>query len=165
MAKSWFRRKKGKLLFCYYNASGSERAKMLGPEKMTDGEAWVKVGELGFGKLTGKPDPANVTFGGLLEHYLGYGRKKTGEAKAHSSRNTEARNVRLHLNHWAERVAKGIEPLEIQRWLDQKTQGLRSKTQKHDVRRVQPWAEIRDDSSPGGVQPDAMGECHNRFGL
>jgi hypothetical protein len=80
-----------------------------------------------IGKLTGKPDPVNVTFGGLLEHYLGYGRKKTGEEKAHSSKNTEARNARRHLNHWAERVAKDIEPLEIQRWLDQKTQGLRSK--------------------------------------
>jgi hypothetical protein len=78
-------------------------------------------------KLTGRPDPVNVIFGGLLEQYLAYGKKKTGEEKAHSSRNTEGRNASLHLNHWAERVAKAIEPLEIQRWLDKKTQDLRSK--------------------------------------
>jgi hypothetical protein len=57
MAKGGFHRKKGKLLFCYYNANGSERAKMLGPDTMTDDEGWVKVGELGFGKIDGQARP------------------------------------------------------------------------------------------------------------
>jgi hypothetical protein len=32
-------------------------------------------------KLTGRPDPVNVIFGGLLEQYLAYGKKKTGKKK------------------------------------------------------------------------------------
>jgi hypothetical protein len=80
-----------------------------------------------LGRLVGKPDPAKVTFGEVLNHYLAYGKKKTGEDKAHSSKNTDERNARLHLSHWAEYVAKDIEPLEIQEWIDGLSKGLRSK--------------------------------------
>jgi integrase len=127
MAKGWFRRKKGKLTYFWYNANGSERSKVLGPDTMRDDEGWLKVGELGLGKLIGKPDPANVTLGDMLSHYLVYGKTKTGEDKAHSSKITDERNARLHLSHWSGRVAKDIEPLEIQEWLDGKSKGLRSK--------------------------------------
>jgi integrase len=85
------------------------------------------VGELGLDKLAGKPDPTKVTFGEVLQHYLAYGKKKTGEDKAHSSKNTDRRNARLHLSHWSEYVAKDIEPLEIQEWIDGLSKGLRSK--------------------------------------
>ena len=30
MAKGWFRRKKGKLVYCWYNANGDERSKVIG---------------------------------------------------------------------------------------------------------------------------------------
>jgi hypothetical protein len=78
-------------------------------------------------KLVNQPDPAKVTFGQVLQHYLAYGKKKTGEDKAHSSKNTDVRNARLHLSHWSEYVAKDIEPLEIQEWIDGMSKGLRSK--------------------------------------
>jgi integrase len=94
---------------------------------MTDEEAWLKVGQLGLDKWVGKPDPASIAFGGVLKHYLTYGKKKTGDEKAHSSRNTDERKARLHLSHWEGRIAKYIEPLEIQEWLDGKSKGLRSK--------------------------------------
>jgi integrase len=94
---------------------------------MTDDEGWLRIGELGLGKLAGKPDPANVIFGDVLGHHLAYGKTKTGEDKAHSSKITDERNARLHLSHWSGRVAKDIEPLEIQEWLDGKSTGLRSK--------------------------------------
>lgn len=81
----------------------------------------------GLDKLVNKPDSVSVTFGDVLNHYLAYGKKKTGEDKAHSSENTDERNARLHLSYWAGRVAKDIEPLEIQEWIDQKSKGLRSK--------------------------------------
>ena len=32
-----------------------------------------------------------------------------------------------YLSHWNDRVAKDIEPLEIQQWLDKQTYGIRSK--------------------------------------
>jgi eukaryotic-like serine/threonine-protein kinase len=39
-----------------------------------------------LGRLVGKPDPAKVTFGEVLNHYLAYGKKKTGEDKATPAR-------------------------------------------------------------------------------
>jgi integrase len=127
MAKGWFRRKQCKLVYCWYNATGNERSKVVGASTMTDEEGWLEVGALGLDKLVTKPDPAKVTFGEVLQHYLAYGKKKTGEDKAHSSKNTDERNARVHLNHWSERVAKDIEPLEIQEWIDNQSEGLRAK--------------------------------------
>ena len=127
MAKGWFRRKNGKLVYFWYNAFGNERSKTLGSATMTDEEGWVKVGELGLGKLVGKPDPVNATFGEVLDHWLAYGKTKTGEEKDDSTKRTEERNARNYLSHWADRVAKDIEPLEIQQWLDKQSYGLRSK--------------------------------------
>jgi integrase len=115
------------LVYCWYNANGDERSKALGPDTVSDDEGWLKVGEFGFDKLVNKPDPAMVTFGKVLDHYLAYGKKKTGEDKAHSSKITDERNARVHLNHWSEHVAKDIEPLEIQEWIDGISKGLRSK--------------------------------------
>jgi integrase len=127
MARGWFRRKKGKLTYYWCNTSGVERSKLVGPDTLTDEEGWLKVGELGLEKLAGKPDPAKITFGDVLSHYLAYSKKKTGEDKAHSSKNSDERNARLHLRHWGGRVAKDLEPLEIQLWIDGLSKGLRSK--------------------------------------
>lgn len=127
MAKGWFRRKEGKLLYCWYNVFGDERAKTLGPATTSDEEGWIKVGELGLGQLVGKPDPVNATFGEVLDHWLAYGKTKTGEEKDDSTKRTDERNARNYLSHWADRVAKDIEPLEIQQWLDKQSYGLRSK--------------------------------------
>jgi integrase len=127
MAKGWFRRKKGKLVYCWYNSNGDERSKVAGPSTMTDEEGWLEVGTHGLDKLVNQPDPAKVTFGEVLQHYLAYGKKKTGEDKAHSSKNTDGRNARLHLSRWSQHVAKDIEPLEIQEWIDGLSKGLRSK--------------------------------------
>jgi len=87
----------------------------------------VKSGELGLQKMVGKPDPAKVTFGEVVGHYLIYGKTRTGEDKAHSSKKTDERNARLHLSRWSGRVAQDIEPLEVQEWIDGQTRGLRSK--------------------------------------
>ena len=127
MAKGWFRRKKGKLVYFWYNANGSERSKVVGASTMTDEEGWLEVGTLGLDKLVNKPDPSRVTFGEVLQHYLAWGKKKTGEDRAHSSKITDGRNAQLHLSHWSRHVAKDIEPLEIQQWIDGQSKGLRSK--------------------------------------
>jgi integrase len=127
MAKGWFRRKKGKLVYYWYNSNGDERSKVVGLSTMTDDEGWLEVGTLGLDKLVNQPDPAKVTFGEVLQHYLAYGKKKTGEEKAHSSKHTDDRNARLHLSHWSKYVAMDIEPLEIQEWIDGLSKGLRSK--------------------------------------
>ena len=127
MAKGWFRRKNGRLMYFWYNAIGAERSKTLGPAAMTDDEGWVKVGELGLGQRVGKPDATNATLGEVLNHYLVYGKTKTGEDKDDSTKKTEGRNARKYLSHWGDRVAKDIQPLEIQKWLDKQSYGLRSK--------------------------------------
>ena len=127
MAKGWFRRKKGKLVYCWYNSKGDERSKVVGPITMTDEDGWLEVGTHGLDKLVNQPDPAKVTFGEVLQHYLAYGKRKTGEDKAHSSKNTDGRNARLHLSRWSQHMAKDIEPLEIQEWIDGLSKGLRSK--------------------------------------
>jgi predicted DNA-binding transcriptional regulator AlpA len=127
MAKGWFRRKQDKLVYCWYNADGKERSKVVGPSTMTDEEGWLEVGTLGLDKLVNKPDPPKVTFGEVLQHFIAYGKKKTGGDKAYSSKITEGRNARLHLSHWLQHVAKDIEPLEVQEWIDAQSKGLRSK--------------------------------------
>jgi integrase len=75
----------------------------------------------------GKPDPKNATIGEVLGHSLAYGKTKTGEDKDDSTKRTDEQNARNYLSHWADRVAKDIEPLEIQQWLDKQTYGIRSK--------------------------------------
>jgi hypothetical protein len=133
-------------VYFWYNAFGNERSKTLGPARMTDEEGWVKVGELGLGQLVGRPDPVNATFGEVLDHWLAYGKTKTGEDKDDSTKRTEERNARNYLSHWADRVAKGIEPLEIQQWLDKQSYGIRSKL-RHDERRIQARSEMGLHSS------------------
>lgn len=59
-----------------YNTNGDERSKVLGSNTMTDEQGWLKVGELGLDKFVGKSDPANTTFGDVLQYYLAYGKKK-----------------------------------------------------------------------------------------
>jgi integrase len=126
MAKGWFRRKKEKLVYCWCNANGKERSKVVGPHTMNDEEGWLEVGRLGLDGMVNKPDPAK--FGEVLHHYLAYGKKKTGEDKASSTKETDNRNARLYLRPvWGDRIAKDIEPLEIQEWIDSLSKGLRAK--------------------------------------
>ena len=125
--KGSLRRKSGKLVYCWSNAMGNERSKTLGPAAMTDEEAWVKVGEAGLAQRCGKPDPVHATFGEVLDQWLAYGKTKTGEAKDETTKRTDERNARNYLSFWARHVAKDIQPLEIQRWLDRQSYGLRSK--------------------------------------
>jgi integrase len=118
-AKGWLRRKKGRLMYCWYNANGKERSKVVGVDSLTDAEGWLKVGELGLDKLVSKPDPANAAFGEVARHYLVTGKKRNGEEKAQSTKDVEHHIYEDYLEaQWAERVAKNVEPLEIQEWLD-----------------------------------------------
>jgi len=123
----WFRRKGGRLLYCWYNDAGRERTKAVGDASMTDAEAWIEVANLDLNKQVGKPDPKNAKFGGVLDHWLAYGKTKTGEEKDDSTKETDKRDARKHLSPWADRVAKDIEPLEVQQWLDNQSYGMRSK--------------------------------------
>ena len=72
-------------------------------------------------------------------------RMKTGEDKAHSSKITDERNARVHLSYWAGRVAKDIEPLEIQivdRWAIQRAA---FQNQEHDVCGLQSRTKVWHD--------------------
>jgi hypothetical protein len=99
MAKGWFRRKKEKLVYCWYNANSKELSKVVGPYTMTDQEGWLEVGRLGLDSVVNKPDPA--TFGEGLHHYLAYGKKKwrTGASKVNGiqGRSRDARDPCCHV--------------------------------------------------------------------
>jgi len=123
----WFRKKKGKKLFCWYNDAGEERSKVIGDASMTDAQGWIAVADLKLYQQVGQPDPKNACFGEVLQHWLNYGKTKTGEEKDTSSRQADDRNARNYLSYWSKEVAKEMEPLEIQQWLDKQSYGLRSK--------------------------------------
>jgi integrase len=59
---------------------------------------------------------ACAAIGAMTAIYRGKGTKETDE-----------RNARNYLSHWADHVAKNMESLEIQQWLDKQSRGLRSK--------------------------------------
>ena len=62
----WFRNKKGKKLFCWYNDAGEERSKVIGNGSITDAEGWIAVADLKLYQCVGKPDPKNACFGEVL---------------------------------------------------------------------------------------------------
>src|SRR5919109_1595732 len=92
----WFRRKGGRLLYCWRNDAGNERCKVIGDASMTDAEGWLAVADLDLNKQVGKPDPKNATFGEVLDHWLDYGKSKTGMDKDASTKETDERNAKKH---------------------------------------------------------------------
>jgi integrase len=113
MAKGWFRRKKGKLVYYYYNASGNERSKVVGLDTMTDSEGWLKVGELGLDKRVAKSDPVFITFGELAEKYLAdypFNKNSTKEHHEQVLKN-------LLIPKWADAEAINIDPRKLKAWL------------------------------------------------
>jgi integrase len=113
MAKGWFRRKKGKLVYCYYNANGQERSRVVGLDTMADEEAWLKVGELRLDKLIAKSDPVFITFGELAEKYLAnYPFNKQSTKKHH-----EQVVKNLLIPKWTNTEAINIDPRKLKAWL------------------------------------------------
>jgi integrase len=112
MAKGWLRRKKGKLMYCWYNANGKERSKVIGLPSITDDEGWLKVGELGLDKLVAKPDPVLVTFGELAEKFLAnYPFNKQSTKELH-----EQVVKHLLVPRWADAEAINIDPPKLKLW-------------------------------------------------
>lgn len=112
MAKGWFRRKKGKLVYCYYNANGDERGKVVGLDTLTDEGGWLKVGELGLDKLVAKSDPVLTTFGELAEKYLAnypFNKQSTKDHHEQVVRN-------LLCPKWADTGAIEIDPRKLKAW-------------------------------------------------
>jgi len=124
----WISRKAGRTLYRYYDASGAEHAKVLGTDTMSDRDAWRRVGELGLDKLVGKPRTHQHTLTELAAAYLNYGKTKTGREKAPSTRELDAQLVRDYVDpKFGSRVAKELEPIEIQEYIDGISEGLRPK--------------------------------------
>lgn len=112
MAKGWFRRKKGKLLYCWYNANGKERSKVVGASSLTDAEGWLRVGELGLDKLVAKSNPVLITFGELAEKYLAnYPFNKQSTKELH-----EQVVKHLLVPKWAAAEAINIDPPQLKLW-------------------------------------------------
>jgi integrase len=113
MAKGWFRRKKGKLVYYFYNANGDERSKVVGLDTMSDEEGWLNVGALGLDKLVAKSDPLLITFGELAEKYLAnYPFNKPSTRRHH-----EQVVKQLLLPMWVDSEAISIDPRKLKSWL------------------------------------------------
>jgi integrase len=113
MARGWLRLKKGRYLFCWYNADGEERSKVIGLETLSEEEAWAKVGELGLNKLVAKSDPANITVGELGEKYLAefqFNKNSTKELHKQIVRN-------VFMPRWRDEVAIEIDPRKLKAWM------------------------------------------------
>ena len=116
------------MVFCWISAEGRERSKVIGPADMSDTEGWTKVGERGLGRLVGKPLEHQFTLGEITALYLAYGKKKTGEDKAESTKDLHEQLVKSYIvPGFGDHVAKEIEPLEIQNWIDGLSKGIRPK--------------------------------------
>ncbi len=112
MAKGWFRRKKGKLVYYYYNANVDERSKVVGLDTMTDEEGWLRVGQRGLDKLVAKSDPVFITFGELAEKYLTnypFNKQSTKELHEQVVKN-------LLMPKWADCGAINIDPPKLKAW-------------------------------------------------
>lgn len=129
MASGWIKRPRGRdcTLFVWNDTTRAQRSRVLGSASMTDDQAWAKVGEEGYRLLVGRPDPSAITFGDLRKAYLLDGHTNSGREKAHSTKNTEKRNCRLHLSHFDRMIAKDIRPKQIKEWLRKQSSGMQSK--------------------------------------
>jgi integrase len=126
--KGWFRRKKGTLVYCWMSAGNRERSKVIGPASLTNEKGWTRIGELGLNKLVGKPKEHEYTLGEVAALYLDYGKTKTGEDKAESTKELDAQLVRGYIEpEFGDKVAMTIEPLKIQNWIDGLSKGIRPK--------------------------------------
>ncbi len=110
----------------WYNDAGEERSKVIGHAGISDEQGWIAVANLKLNEQVGKADPKNGRFGEILKLWLKNANSKTGVPKAPSTRTSDQCHAR-HLEYWADRVAKDMQPLEIQRWLDAKSYGIRAK--------------------------------------
>src|SRR5579863_4134020 len=129
MAKGWLKRPEGRnaTLFVWRDSGGAFRSRTLGPQIMTDEQAWQKVGEEGYHLLVGKPHVDSVLFRDLRQAFILDGRTASGRPKAHSTLNTEKRNCRVHLSHFDRKVAKDITSRQIKDWLYKQSTGLQAK--------------------------------------
>ena len=112
MAKGWFRRKKGRLVYYYYNSNGDERSKVVGLGTVSDQEGWLKVGELGLDKLVAKSDPSFITFGELAGKYLANYPFNKQSTKEHHEQ--VLKNVLIP--KWADAEAINIDPRKLKAW-------------------------------------------------
>src|SRR5690349_17797063 len=129
LGKGWLKRPGGRncTLFVWRDSTGAFRSRTLGVATMTDDAAWQKVGEEGYHLLVGKPTLDAISFGDLRRAFLLDGHTNSGREKAHSTKNTELRNCRLHLSHFDRMTAKDITSRMIKDWLRRQSPGLQSK--------------------------------------
>jgi hypothetical protein len=115
MARGWLRRKskKGVTLFCHRNVDGVERSKVIGPDTLSDKEAWIRIGDLGLDKLVAKSDAAFLSFGELAEKYLAnYPFNKQSTKKLH-----EQIVRKLLMPRWSGETAINIDPRKLKAWM------------------------------------------------
>jgi integrase len=78
--------------------------------------------------LVGKSRDREYTLGEVAALYLAYGKKKTGEDKAESTKELHTQLCRAYIEpEFGDCVAMMIEPLEIQTWIDRRSKGIRPK--------------------------------------
>jgi integrase len=113
MAKGWFRRKKGKLVYTCNNACGKERSKVVGLATLTNDEGWLEVGRLGLNKLVSEFDQAKPTLSQVAAYYFA-----NKEFKKPSTKSLHEQIVNgLLVPEFGDKVAVDIKPKSIKAWL------------------------------------------------
>ena len=132
------------------------------PEK---DQAWAEVEKLHLG-INEVDSRRGITFGDLAQHYAEHELVNNTEsihAKAHTTVRAYERVLRNRLlPQWGNRIALGIEPLEVEQWLkDLKRENKFANPTLDKTRRVMSLIcrhgrRIRTDFSKPGIEPDAL---------
>ena len=121
MANGWFRRKKGKLVYCWKvedAATGQmmERSRVIGPATLTDQEAWQQVGVLkqeGEISMDGDTPSLKIIFREIAHYYLA-----NKEWKKPSTKDLHTQVINgLLVPRFGDEVAVEIKPKSIKSWL------------------------------------------------
>lgn len=116
MVRGWFRRKKGKLVYCWNVTEATtgdrkERSKVIGAATMSDADGWKRVGELGINMTIVEPEKA--TFAQIAAFYF---ERKEWKKESTMSLHKQIVNDIL-VPRWGTRIAVEIRPREIKGWL------------------------------------------------
>jgi len=121
-SRGWFRRKKGRLVYCWNvqnDATGSikEVSKVVGPETLSDSKGWEIVGVL---KKEGKirvdccTSPDTLTFANLVSYYFA-----NRKFKKQSTKNLHEQIISgVCVPRWGDEIAIEIKPVKIKHWLE-----------------------------------------------
>jgi integrase len=120
-SRGWFRRKKGKLVYCWIvkdaaTGNNKERSLVLGPKSMSDTEGRERVGVLkkeGKIRMDDVVRADKILFSELAAYYFANKEFKKQSTEDHYDQVINS----MLVPRWGNRTAIEIRPVEVKRWL------------------------------------------------